>query len=564
MTEQNLLKTLRRVRRRLMAMRAAETGLCWAVRAAGLAVVLVGCAALLYSALPGRLAAFYPYGPLAVVPAALVIGALVRLARPIRLRDAAVYLDRQADLEERVATAYELMRAGNRGALTPLVLAQADEVCRKFRPGMIRYSRRLGREARYLVVGLVACGAVLFVPPLKTQAFVEEQDYRAHRREAIEELTRAMERIEPKQLEGDEELQELMREMERTAETLRNSALAPERDLAEMARLKSEFEKERARREAERELRDKVREARKTAGMAQELGEAGRGQRRKLAEKMAEGSLSPEEERAMRRVADAAAKAADAAGDRKLAESAARVLDAVRSGEGSAESLSEDLENVAEASRRAAGRGSGEAQAREEKIARAIEAIDRAKRTAAGQGGGSTAASGGQPGKGSGAGQGSAQKGGGGRHQTCPACGGSGKTASGKSCPTCNGTGVVRGGRNASAGSGSTNLDRGSGPGGRSEQEEVNPEREWARIYRSRSIEHQNERKHVSGILDPQGPSAGKVTIRGGAAPDERARLTFRRSLEEAAKAREEAIEETRIPADMKDLVRRYFTPDAD
>ncbi|NIA21194.1 MAG: hypothetical protein GWP05_04300, partial [Anaerolineaceae bacterium] len=156
MSDREIVRTLRQVRRRLMTVRAIESGLSLMLYGAGLAVVAVAASALFYSILPEWYP--WPWAPMVLVPLAFVIGLVLRLARPVTLRDAAIYLDRRAGLKERVSTAYELSREGDNSPLAGLVYGQALEICRRFRPRMIKYSRRLRWEVRYLAVALLACG----------------------------------------------------------------------------------------------------------------------------------------------------------------------------------------------------------------------------------------------------------------------------------------------------------------------------------------------------------------------------------------------------------------------
>ena len=609
---ERILRTLRQVRRRLISVRALESGLRWMLYGAALAALAIALAALVFSVLPAWARAAYPYGPLVLIPLAFIVGAGVRLVRPVTLLDSAIYLDRRAGLEERVSTAFELIRAGDDAPLAALVQQQAVGVCNAFRPGMISYTRRLHRDTRYLVVALVACAALLWLPPLRTEGYIRAEQHQARRDAAARQLKEFLHPIRKKELDRDERLSELMKELEKTVDEFRRgSATAPERDLAALNRLRTELQKELARAEAKKDLADSVKQAKQVKGLEAAFDDsaAGADKRKSLADRMAEGKLSTAESKALRGIGQDAQKAGDRSGDEQLAAAGANVRDAAGAGQGGAEALGDDLNRIAGAADKAAGETAGQgAVERQAQIAAAIDAVDRAKRECAGESAGERTASAGsqQPcgtcggtgkdangnpcpdcggtGK-QGAGQGKQGQGGncttcggtgkdaagnpcpdcggtGKQGGACSACGGTGKDAQGNPCKACGGTGAAAGGT-AVAGGGSTNMDNPSGPGDQSEQEEVNPESEFARIYRERSTPHTSTRIHAPGEIG-EGKSAGKQTIRGTAGPDERARIAFSKSFAEAARAAEEAIEETPIPADMRNLVRKYFTPDAD
>lgn len=575
MSNESIMRTLRQVRRRLTAVRAVESALRFALYGGMLAALLIVLRALLFSFLPaGEVHSLVLLG---VVPLAFLLGGGLRLARPVTLHDAAVYLDRRAGLQERVATAYELIGANDHGPLAGLVRQQAVDVCGRFRPGMIRYAHRLGREARYLVVALMVCGAVLFVPPLRTEGYAERERTRVRNEMAARRLAQVIRPITREDLKKDKRLEGLMKQVEETMEDLRRgSAMTPEKALAALNRARTAMEKERDRNRAEKDLAEAVREAKKkeTVGEAFEDTPSADRKRDDLAERIAAGQLTPEEKKALDRVGQAARRAAEEAGDRELAGSAESLRSAVAAGQGDAESVAKDLERVAKAAGNAAGRQEGEEAAeRDARIAEAIEAVDQAKSLASGESSGERTAStgAGEPcptcgGSGTGAdGQpcpdcgGTGQKQGAGGDQSgtgtepCPACEGTGQNPAGGTCEVCGGAGHVE------AGGGSTNLRNPSGPGDQDEHPEVSPDSEFVRIYRSRQIEHTSKDVHADGEIG-DGESVGKVTVAGGPNTDERAVLEFSESLAAAAGAAEEAIAEMPIPADKRNLVWRYFS----
>lgn len=554
MADRAILRTLHQVRGRLTAVRAVESGLRWMRYGAMVAALVVALSALVFSFLPEGYP--YPWPPLAVIPLAFALGVAVRLLRPPTLRDAAIYLDRRAGLEERVATAYELEQRGDDSPLGNLVRDEAMTICRRFRPDTIRYSRRLARDARYGVVGLVVCAAVLLVPPLRTEGYRQRELQRQRGRAAIARLREFIKQVPRREADTDPQLEKMRQEINAAlAKMARASAATPDRNFAELNRVAAGLRKQRARNGAEKGLADSLKTAKEKGGPKTAFKT--QAERDRLAEKMAGGKLTPAEKRALQQVSRAAAHAGEAAGDEDLKVAAETVRRAYNSGQGDSGSLSRSLGRIAKAGREASARQSGEGAAqRDQELTDALAAVEAAKASQGGtQSPGSRTADAGRQGAGQ---KGSGQKGSG--QQPCSDCGGTGKTASGGRCATCDGTGSVR---RLARGGGSTNMEQRGGPGDKAEHRRVTPEQRFVRIYDARRTAHSTEKVYVPGKIGP-GESAGRKTIVGAANPDERSRIAFGRSFTaEAARQAEEALDESPVPADMRALVRRYFTPDS-
>ena len=484
-----MVRTLRRVRRRLVAARAVESGLRWALYGSALACAAIVLGALCFSFLPEWYV--HPWGPLVLPPVGFVVGVVVRLARPTALRDAAIYLDRRAGLQERISTAYELARAGDTSPLAELVRRQADQACRRFHPGLIRYSRRLQRDARYLAAALMACGALLLLPPLKTQGYLQRQLNLARRQEAARLLQPVLPRAQQPGAEADARLTELMNETRRLAEALRRSPSADAQgDLAALAALAGKLAREQALRLAERELAESLQQARQVTALADALNPAAREARKSFASRAATGRLSPQETEAIGRLSQAAQQAGERSGDAALSESAGRMADALKSARGDAESLATDLERIAAAGRAAADRTAASLAARaDDQLAAAVEALARA-----------TAA----------------------------------VTAPGEAP-------AVAGGAN-------TEVRPPVAPPVAVEPKPVPPGADYAGIYA--------QRPGASGAAAP--PPIGP----GPRGPDEQAAGQFGSGLSGSAEAALKAADESPLPADLRNLVRRYFATD--
>jgi len=197
-----LVNSLRRIRRRLLLVRAAEAGLVGAIAAAPVAAAVTIVRIARPESVP--LAAAHPAVALALVACGFFLGFLVRLAMGVSLRQAAIVADHAADLKERLATALEVLekrgetaprgledasrfsgegenmpsekRAGHAthptppevapGLLDERLLAQAAEAAALLDPSRLRLTRTAGRSVKVLLVAVLVLVAGALVPPL--------------------------------------------------------------------------------------------------------------------------------------------------------------------------------------------------------------------------------------------------------------------------------------------------------------------------------------------------------------------------------------------------------------
>ncbi|MBN2584915.1 MAG: hypothetical protein JXL80_17760 [Planctomycetes bacterium] len=571
MADKEIVRTLHQVRRRLAVVRAVESGLRWAIYGAAATLLAVVASCLAYSLLPTWYV--YPYMPLALIPAAFLAGVAARMLRPITLRHAAIYLDRRAGLHERVSTAYEFAREGGGGPLVAMVRDEALDICRRFRPSTITYGRNVSWQVRYLAVALLACGAILFLPPYKTADYRAREAFDARSRKAAETLRDSIRSIrQDRAIEGDAELQELLKKAEEEADRLANAKMAPARMLADMNRLQDDMKKEfDERKQAEDALKEAKEKAAKEAesvqaAISENPTEAEAQKAEDLAKRAAEGKATDAERSAMSRVGKAAEQAGRASGDAALEQAGQNVQAAAEGGQTSAGQLSNDLSRIASAGGgKGKGQGSGASQAQ---LKNAIDKVDQAKQASGQEGSGQAQSA--SASQGSSSGQGS-----------CSACGGTGQVG-GKKCSACNGTGKQGGGQqgdqegseggDGSSGSGSgtgtgagqsqpsmasTNME-GGGQGGHMELEENQSELPWARIYRPKSIDHTNTSEYSPGRIG-KGDSAGSIMVKGPADPDEAATMDFTGDLDAYSKEAMKALADEHIPARQRQLVRDYF-----
>ncbi|MCX5676021.1 MAG: hypothetical protein NTX87_13520 [Planctomycetota bacterium] len=197
---QALVNSLRRIRRRLLLVRAAEAGLLGAIAAAPVAAAVTGVRILRPESVP--LAAAHPALALALVACGFVLAMLVRLAMGVSLRQAALAADRAANLKERLATALEVLgqsppaservacparrwlgmsqaQSGKhaqaksslgmppgRGILDERLVEQATYEAAKLDVARLPLARTAGRSVRVLLVAVLVLVMAAFIPPV--------------------------------------------------------------------------------------------------------------------------------------------------------------------------------------------------------------------------------------------------------------------------------------------------------------------------------------------------------------------------------------------------------------
>ncbi|MCX5670665.1 MAG: hypothetical protein NTU94_05015 [Planctomycetota bacterium] len=204
-----LIDNLKRVRRRLLLVRALETGLAGAIGASAFAAVVTLIRIFLPQYVP--VASAHPALPLGLVACGFAIGFVVRLIKGVSLREAAIAADRAAGLKERLATALEVFESGDQalspggmppvplgghasgqgsnmpsqrhaghathrpGLLDDRLLEQARAAAAPLDPSRLVLGRTLGRLAKAAMVAVFVLVAGAFVPsvggpPLAPQA----------------------------------------------------------------------------------------------------------------------------------------------------------------------------------------------------------------------------------------------------------------------------------------------------------------------------------------------------------------------------------------------------------
>ena len=362
---------LKSVRRRLVAVRAAEAGLVGALLGAVAGAVLTLLRIFLPQALP--VWAAHPVLPLVLVPFGFVDLFVIRLLEGTSLRDAALAADRAGRLKERLATALEVLDSKNGpgafsrpGLLDGRLLDQAHEAAGRLDARRLPLATSLGHRGKAVLLAFLVLAAAAFVPPLAGPPLEPRAAERAA--QALENLAR------------DGTIAPTIREtLERTIARLRDAGVRKgDAQRATSAVYQSVARAEGARRETLRAVAEiddpDVRRIVRAASRGDSSGAAGAAAAlaERVASDAASGGMPPE---ARRRLADSLTGAAAPAGRAELTDlerALAAAADAVRKGDAKA---AEPLGRLAAALTDALGKQ------RSVGVAAVVAAVGQARRT---------------------------------------------------------------------------------------------------------------------------------------------------------------------------------------
>jgi len=151
-----LLEYLRRTSRRILLRRLVENAVVGAIVGGLLAA---GCQFALWSiGIPHRITGA------SVVLASMLIGVLAAVIRGVSMRQAARYVDNLAALDERLTTAVQLARAGDRSPAAMCVYAQAGRAARSDRAAGVNLWIRGRVTVGAAILALFLCGAAAMLP----------------------------------------------------------------------------------------------------------------------------------------------------------------------------------------------------------------------------------------------------------------------------------------------------------------------------------------------------------------------------------------------------------------
>jgi hypothetical protein len=529
---------------------------------------------------------------------ALFAAAAVAVTRPVSPRAAAIFVDAQAGLDERVSTALELLdapppaeQAALEAAFRAPVVDAAVAACQEVKGAKVGYWR-LGRHvyAAAVTLALAAGGLALLQPLPPAKAAVRKPISIA---EPAKRLEQVLQEIEQKKLPAEQAAAEKMQAIQKALQDLKQGDMKDAGTQALLNEAKDALKRDRDARNGADEVQQALRDLEQTkdfaraadplkeAAMQNAAGDpaaAAQQQAAKdgvnkaaqaLADKM-KGGMSDGEKKELAENLQKAADRAGAAGDQQLQRDLTAAAGAAQNG--NADDMAKALQ--------AAGDRMGQQQASralsQQAVNRAMDEIDRmqgsglsaaeqaaeaARQNGGGQSGGDQQgqqANGGRGGQDGQQGPSGDQNGG----QNGPQ---GSQAAGGQSGAQGEGGGQNLGGSSASAGqsesgSGSTNFRDHGGPGDKHEGGAIGRESAFASIYDQRQIETRGNQEKLPGQVNPNGgPAAGSKEVLGQA--DDK-QLAFRTYTNELPGARQRAMDDLNkqeIPPQYQEMIKTFY-----
>ncbi|HUO07213.1 MAG TPA: hypothetical protein VM008_02690 [Phycisphaerae bacterium] len=549
-----------------------------------------------------------PVWMFAAAPVAIFVVASALTIRPVDAKAAAIFVDQQVGLQERVSTAFEFLSVAPaspmEAAFRQPVIASAVEACRRMGESRIGYARADRRLYATAGAVAIAAAAVCLLTPLPAAARSSTKQYLAVV-EKGKKLDKILEELAQKPENKNEEAQSKLQPLKNTLAELRKGNMSPfeaeerlSEERANLQKAKDDMEaSERVERaldnikgmEAVNEAADRLKQAgaqhaddQNGAGSAKSNAEQGlKDAAGEMGKKLNDGSMSKGEKDKLAKGLEEAANSAT--GSHELKDALKNASEAVRKDDGAG--LSRNLDQAGQAMSKG-----GSSQLSGQALKDAMDAIDRAgagsrggdeerarqgndpgnqgngdNQTAGGQqqGGGQNGAQqgGGQQGGQQGGGQEGQQGGqqgqqGGGQQQGAGQQGaGAGQTAGGgQGSGKQNGTGGDRTGEG-----GSTNLHAPSGPGNHDPGKPLGGSETYVRVYDQTITKTQGATEKVSGQINPLAPAAGTIHVLGQGEKSDPTIQTYDSQLPAARKRAMDDLQTQQIPPQYRDLIRDYY-----
>ena len=540
----------------------------------------------------------------AALPLAVFAIAGAATVRAVDAKTAAIFIDQQVGLKERVSTALDFLNVAPaspmEAAFRQPVLASAVEACNSVGRAKIGYARADQRLYATAATVAIAAVAVSFLTPLPAAARTSEKQY-AVVVEKGKKLEKILEELAQKPENSNEEAKSKLKPLKTTLAELKKGNISPfeaeERLSEERADLQKTKDEQEATDRVEKALdnikdMEQVKQATddmKKGDAAHADGQSSPGDSKDGRQAMKDatgalgnklGGMSKDEKDKLAKGLEDAAKSATGAPD--LKDALNKAAESVRKNDGGG--LASNLNQAGESMSKGGNPGlSGQA------LKDAMDAIDRA--SAGGHGGdedrakqgtgpgnegntGGQAASsqqqgGGQQGGQQGGGQQQMGQQGGGQQNGGQQGGGqrgagAGQTAGGEQG---NGkqngmSGQGNGGQEQNSGGGSTNLHAPSGPGEFGEHavgRAVGGSESYVRVYDEQRTQTQGETEKVSGQINPLAPAAGTIHVLGQGEKSDPTIQTYNSQLPAARKRAMDDLQTQQVPPQYRDLIREYY-----
>jgi hypothetical protein len=530
-----------------------------------------------------------PHIPTWLVPTA-TIGSFVLLAaatvRMVNARTAAIFVDQQVGLNERVSTALEILNSPAptsplQAAFNAPVIASALKACQEVKTARVGYSRLGSRTYALAAVAATATVCISLLPPVAAQA-------RAVRGPTIavvkttKDLQQVFKELEEKKLPNDKITAERLKPLQTAIQQLQQGNMSQIEANSVLNEAKEQMKRDQEALAASDKVQEMLRQMSQTqdfskaademkeAEMRQAAGDSNAANQQKnaqdtlknsansLADKVKNGTDAEKKD-----IADKLQAAADKAkSDPQLQKDLQSAADAARKGDSS--QMSQSMQD--------AGDHMGQQQANEQtsqdSVNRAMSEIDRM------QGSGTESTMGSPPGQ-DGAGQ--QQSGGGdqanqgnqgqqngaqGNQAGNQASGqnGQGQGNSGGSQQASAGGdgGDGKGSQNSNAG-GSTNFENKGSAGPSNDKGPIGGTGSFVRIYDQRVNQSNGAQEKVGSFINPLGQANGSTDVMGAADKSDPSIKTYADVLPEARQRAMEEMSRQEYPPQYQEMVKQFY-----
>jgi len=554
------------------------------VGAVATAVLAVGMTAAVWGATgAGAVPAWGIMVAAAVVFVVLAVGSV----RMIDARSAAIFVDQQVGLNERVATALELLEQPAASALEAAfrapVIASAVGACQRVKTAKVAYGRMDGRVYAVAATVAIAAVAVSLMTPLPAQARTVKKMSPVIVTNA-KNLQEVLKEMEQKRLPNDKVTADKLKPLEQALGQLKQGDMSAIESSAMLDQAKREMQRDKEQTEASDKVQQMLKKMEQTqdfaqandpmkdAHMQEAQGNANAGSQKAAAEKgindaakgmadkMRGGQMSDKDKKDL---ADGLNKAAkQAAGDPQLQKDLQDAADAAKSGD--ADKMQQSMQ--------AAGDRMGEQRANQamsqDSVNRAMAEIDRMQGNSGGtqstmgqsadgnpgsQGNQGNQGNQGQNGEGQNGENQGGQQGGQGQ-QASSGQGQEGTQAGGQAGP---GQGGGQPGQGSEA---SSMMENRGGPGDQHEGGPIGRKESFVRIYDQRTTETNGTTEKVGSHINPLGgPAAGTTEVMGNADKTDATIRTYADELPAARQKMMDELDRQEIPPQYQDLVREFY-----
>jgi hypothetical protein len=524
---------------------------------------------------------FIPAGrqiPVWTVPAATILAFVILAAATVRMidvRTAAIYVDQQVGLHERVSTALELLTAppdsAPQTAFRAPVIASALDACQHVRSANVGYRRLDSRAYALAALVAIAAASLTLIPPSPARA-VPIRKPNTILVSKSRDLHDVLKELEDKKLPNDKVTSEALKPLQNAVTRLQEGTMSQIESSALLSEAKAQLKREQDAMAAADKVQDALKAMSQTKDLAnaadalkkaemqkaegnasaadqqQSAAEALKAAANALADKMASGKMSDAEKKDLAdKLQEAAAKAG---ADPQLQKDLQSAADAARNG--NSQQLAQSMQSAGQR----LGRQSAANQMSRQAMNRAMSEIDKMQ----GSGSQSTMGPPGEQQAGSGPGQqGGGQNGDAGGMANGNTPGTSGGQPGGGPPGSGQGSAQVPKNYSGDSGNGSTMMEARGSPD-RIQGQPLGGTGTFVRVYDSTSVNTDGSQEKVGSHINPlQAPAIGTVEVLGAADKNDPTIKTYSDVLPDARQQAMDDLTRQEYPPQYQEIIRQFY-----